>query len=256
LDHTDYAPARAGRRRAASGYPTGDDTRQRLLAAACEVFAQRGFELASTRDIAARAGVKSPALSYYFGDKLGLYLACVDSVTSRIKSRLEPVFIKVEEAVSKATLMSDLIELYCLMQESLLDSFFTPGEGDTVKALTWNTQFAVKEALDLMNERVTFPLMKAQSAVLGVILGRTQDDLLTRLHVIATNGLFMNFYLSWPCEPLVQLDFHDPANLHMLKGILRQQAEGLLFSLAKRPGAVARTKRKMPRRAVKQRSKK
>ena len=53
----------------------GIEARNRLLRAALALFAAKGFAKASTREIAAAAGVNLAAISYYFGDKAGLYRA-------------------------------------------------------------------------------------------------------------------------------------------------------------------------------------
>jgi AcrR family transcriptional regulator len=52
-----------------------DKTRQRLLEAAGEVFADQGFYKATIRDICARASANVAAVSYHFGDKENLYSA-------------------------------------------------------------------------------------------------------------------------------------------------------------------------------------
>lgn len=49
--------------------------RQRLLDAALRLFAARGYEGATTRDICEAAGANLSAIRYYFGDKAGLYRA-------------------------------------------------------------------------------------------------------------------------------------------------------------------------------------
>lgn len=51
----------------------GQASRERLLAEALRLFAEHGFAKTSTRAIAQAAGVNISAISYYFGDKEGLY---------------------------------------------------------------------------------------------------------------------------------------------------------------------------------------
>src|SRR5438876_8303115 len=51
------------------------DTRERLLEAAAHVFAERGYRVATVRDIVTRAGANIAAVNYHFRDKEGLYAA-------------------------------------------------------------------------------------------------------------------------------------------------------------------------------------
>ncbi len=53
----------------------GAEARHRLLHTALRLFAQKGFSKTSTREIAREAEVNISAISYYFGDKEGLYAA-------------------------------------------------------------------------------------------------------------------------------------------------------------------------------------
>lgn len=53
----------------------GEQSRERLLRAALRLFAHQGYTKTSTREIAEAAGVNLAAISYYFGDKEGLYRA-------------------------------------------------------------------------------------------------------------------------------------------------------------------------------------
>ena len=50
-----------------------NDPRLRLIEAATEVFAQKGYAEASTREICRLAGANVAAIHYYFGDKASLY---------------------------------------------------------------------------------------------------------------------------------------------------------------------------------------
>ncbi|WP_426110327.1 CerR family C-terminal domain-containing protein [Massilia sp. PWRC2] len=59
----------------------GTQSRQRLLHAAMRLFAAQGFATTSTREIAIAAGTNIAAISYYFGDKAGLYRATFRSMS-------------------------------------------------------------------------------------------------------------------------------------------------------------------------------
>lgn len=50
-----------------------DDARSRLIEAAMELFAEKGYEGTSVRDLATAAGVNVAAVSYHFGSKDALY---------------------------------------------------------------------------------------------------------------------------------------------------------------------------------------
>jgi AcrR family transcriptional regulator len=60
--------------------PSADPTRDRIVAAAADLFAERSFDGATTREIAARAGVTQPLLNYHYRSKDELWRAAVDSL--------------------------------------------------------------------------------------------------------------------------------------------------------------------------------
>ena len=53
--------------------------RERLLAAALQLFNEKGYAAASVREIVHSAGVTKPVLYYYFGSKEGIYLELMQS---------------------------------------------------------------------------------------------------------------------------------------------------------------------------------
>jgi AcrR family transcriptional regulator len=71
--------------------PKGEAVRERILAVALEAFARGGFKNATTRGIAAAAGVSLPALRYYFGGKDELYQACAEAVVDRYREKMEAI---------------------------------------------------------------------------------------------------------------------------------------------------------------------
>ncbi|HLG88102.1 MAG TPA: TetR/AcrR family transcriptional regulator [Alphaproteobacteria bacterium] len=58
--------------------------RQKVLVAASDLFATKGFEATSMRDIAAAAGLMSGSLYYHFASKEELYVAVQDASVSKI----------------------------------------------------------------------------------------------------------------------------------------------------------------------------
>jgi TetR/AcrR family transcriptional regulator, regulator of cefoperazone and chloramphenicol sensitivity len=70
-----HAPTAGLHRAAPEHRADGAQARARLLAESLKLFAAQGYERTSTRDIARAAQVNISAISYYFGDKAGLYRA-------------------------------------------------------------------------------------------------------------------------------------------------------------------------------------
>ena len=60
----------------------GLEARGRLMDAALKLFADQGFSQTSTREIALAAQVNVASISYYFGDKAGLYRAVFEDPRS------------------------------------------------------------------------------------------------------------------------------------------------------------------------------
>lgn len=77
---------RSGRRRDSAR------SRERLLQAGTELFAEHGFERTTTRDIGERAGVDPTLIARYFGSKTQLYLATlsIDSDDALADDLLNP----------------------------------------------------------------------------------------------------------------------------------------------------------------------
>jgi AcrR family transcriptional regulator len=70
-----------------------DETRRRILRAAAQVFGEQGYSRATTRALAAAAGVNEVTLFRHFGNKQNLFAAVIDeyaasALTSAIEAQL------------------------------------------------------------------------------------------------------------------------------------------------------------------------
>jgi TetR/AcrR family transcriptional regulator, regulator of cefoperazone and chloramphenicol sensitivity len=61
-------------------------TRQQLLEAAGHMFAKKGFERSTAKEICERAGTNTAAVNYHFGGIEALYAAVLDEARNRILS--------------------------------------------------------------------------------------------------------------------------------------------------------------------------
>jgi|SRR5688572_16102385 len=95
------APARKGRGASAAG----EGTRERILATALEIFSQAGFDGATTRELATRAGVNLGLIKYYFGTKERLWRDAVDRAAGELQAALSRA---VPDAIDTR---ADLVEL-------------------------------------------------------------------------------------------------------------------------------------------------
>ena len=67
----------------------GMQSRERLMMAAMRLFAEQGFANTSTREIALAAGTNIASISYYFGDKAGLYRAAFSDLSPDPREGIE-----------------------------------------------------------------------------------------------------------------------------------------------------------------------
>ncbi|MCE7795655.1 CerR family C-terminal domain-containing protein [Sphingobium sufflavum] len=95
-------------------------TYARLLETATEHFGRKGYEGASTREIAAASGTAMSSITYHFGGKEGLYLAVADHIAVQISQRQsaaldaawERAIITPADAISA---LQDMVESFARM---------------------------------------------------------------------------------------------------------------------------------------------
>jgi len=91
-------------------------TKARILAAAEEVFAAKGFQGASTREIAARAGVNISSLHYHWASKETLYFAVFrnlfDRIVDLLQNTLAPLLVGPRRAEAIDVAMGELFDFF------------------------------------------------------------------------------------------------------------------------------------------------
>jgi AcrR family transcriptional regulator len=160
----------------------GEQSRERLLHAALALFAQHGYAKTSTREIAEAAGANLAAISYYFGDKAGLYRAAYT----------EPMACAPAGADFDRTALSldDVLR-------RLYASFLAPlREGDTARLCMKLQMREMLEPTGLWQHEITHQIKPMHDAMLAVLcrhigVKRPDDDLRRLAISIAALGVHL-----------------------------------------------------------------
>ncbi|PVZ20070.1 MULTISPECIES: CerR family C-terminal domain-containing protein [unclassified Pseudomonas] len=186
---------------AEGGYPRGEETRARLIDAAVRVFGEKGYDAASTREIASVAGLNAPALQYYFDNKEGVYLACVEHMIERLWEQVGPA-VAVAEAVlevrpgSDAERIEALLGIFSGMLGLILDGPDSP---------QWREFMSRQQAGQcppsahaLMKERFKMRMSRVIRGLVSSLTGYAEDDERTVLHSFALFAQVVAFRVQRP----------------------------------------------------------
>jgi AcrR family transcriptional regulator len=142
-------------------------TRARLLRAAGELFAEKGFRGATLRDIAERAGANLAAANYHFGSKQDLYLEVVREHFERMERRLAASGATPDsealERLSREGLVALLRARIAAVLESLLE------EGGIHGTLMQRELCDPSDALPLIVERYIEPQRRLMETMVAHI---------------------------------------------------------------------------------------
>ncbi|HUC61950.1 MAG TPA: CerR family C-terminal domain-containing protein [Alphaproteobacteria bacterium] len=219
-------PARQARRDE-TRQSRGEDTRQRLIAAAFEVFAERGYEGATTRHLAERAGVNLPAIQYYFGNKEGLYRAAVGTIVARIEEHMAEVARRIEAAltarqVPKKRLIGLLLEL--------LDAFVILLAGkdrsESGRLFIARAEIEFTEALDPFHKIIQRRIVGPATELVARLIGRPAKDERTVLKAVAILGE-VNIFCQGGARRTLGWASFDDAQVAKVKNMLREHVPAI-----------------------------
>lgn len=194
---TDERTSTSRRRAGGPGEADREATRARLVAAGLDLFGRQGYEGATTRAIAAAAGVNLASIPYHFGGKEGLYVAVAKHVADEIGQRMLPAFAEVEAVLAdpQAPRAAVLAQLHALM-----DRFCDLLVGGT-QAAPW-ARFIIREqmdpspAFDIFYEGVMRIGHSALCRLVGRLAGLPADAEETKIRAFALIGQVLVFRVA------------------------------------------------------------
>ena len=144
------------------------ETRGRLLSVAAELFAEKGFNNVTIREICQLAGANLAAVNYHFRDKLGLYKEVVEMVAKAMhRSKVD-----VMEAAEPLPPEERLRTYIRLTLHNLLD----PRQESWMEKLIARESIDPTPALDLIIEKGIKPTSERMGLMMAELLSTSLSD--------------------------------------------------------------------------------
>ena len=158
----------------------GEQAKSQLIAAAIAQFGEYG-QHATTRDIAAQAGQNIAAITYYFGSKDDLYLACAQWIADFIGDKSP------DRQAIRALILNACHNMILLLTQD-----------DTVNLSKFisREQLAPTAAYHLIHQQVIAPLHHYLTRLIAAWTGRDAGDTQMILHTHALLGEVLAFRLG------------------------------------------------------------
>ncbi|MEJ2479182.1 MAG: CerR family C-terminal domain-containing protein [Acidihalobacter sp.] len=173
----------------------GDQTRQRLLDTAVDIFAHSAYDSVRTRMLADAAGVNQAAIPYYFGGKEGLYLAVAQRIAERLGGKVKALAELAEPFLDDAAPASD--EALESALRTLLANFarviIGHPEPRASVAIILREQQQPTKAFDLLYSQAMEPLHRAVTALVARLDKVDDDSEEAILHAHALLGQVLGF---------------------------------------------------------------
>ena len=171
------------------GNATPDPTREKLLEAAGPIFANRGYQATTIREICAGAGANVAAINYHFGDKLGLYTEVLQQSVRAAQ------LIAVQNTLDQNTPPEDILRALIRARLRSINGKDLPD---------WHSRLLAHElaqptpALRQLVDKVARPIFKRLQELIGGMIGLPANDGKTRLCAISVVGQVFAYVLPGP----------------------------------------------------------
>jgi len=149
--------------------PAGDNgrhdhgTRDKLLEIAGQVFAARGFDRATGKEICRRANANAAAINYHFGGMIELYAAVIQEAHNRLVSL---------DAMSAALLgQPDAAAKLRAVLELFVRAVTGPAASTWVMRVFSREMVSPSPQLRTANDRVKIPKMQIMKRIVGELMG-------------------------------------------------------------------------------------
>ena len=215
--------------------PADDATDTRVLRAAGQLFAERGFHGTTMRDIAERAGANVASGHYHFGSKRDLYVAVLRANFAEVRGALRRGGVQIDEARLARMRPAELEALMAKRVELMLDNLLGPPPS-LHGTLMMREMLDPSDALPIVVVEFIQPMIDEMAAIVRRLAPRLGEDAIFGcVCSIMGQGLF--YRLTRPATlQILGLDEFTPAHLGRLASHIARFATGGIAAVAATPG--------------------
>jgi len=208
------------------------DARARLLEAGVDIFGKHGFDAATTRMIAKKAGVNIAAIPYYFNGKEGLYNTVVSHITGKLESQVESTLIEIEKWVAEGRLnREEALVLLEKLLEKMINFMVGSPEAPGFARIVLREQLYPSSAYDIIFNRIMAPMINAVSKMVAKATGETVSRV-TSLRALTLIGQIIVFRVAR--ETMVRaldLEGYSSEETAEIRGVILEQTRAAIEEL-------------------------
>jgi AcrR family transcriptional regulator len=217
-------------------------TRDRILEAAGELFAESGFQRATVRKICERAGVNVSAIKYHYGGKEELYSEVL-RYWHEFAIKKYPPLLGIGENGSPEEQMRAFIR-------SLLFRLLDKGKPAWFGKLMAREMAEPTGIFDRLVEENVRPLHELLASIIRKIIGSSVSTEIIRLCCLSIVGQCLSYYNERVVTQLFQRDMATPEEIERIADhILRFSLKGLKYYVGGRK-EVHRTQKRWGRKVI------
>lgn len=168
-------------------------SRKKIINSAIILFANKGFDSTSTREICKHAGVNLSLIPYYFENKEGLYINIIESIINYGLSFLKEDLDKISTIENME--LEQKIELYRSILEKYVDFLYSENVPSSFVVLMIKEQTVSHSKFSEIYTQKINILYSALRKTLASILGKKEKDKVITFEVSSIIGQILGYKL-------------------------------------------------------------
>ena len=199
-------------------------TRDRLLEVAEMLFAQKGYDAVSVREITTAARCNLAAVNYHFGNKKALYLNVFRELWM---SRAQRILACFEENLADHDKTSPAVVIQSLA-EALIKGPLTDEERLCHFQLMIREMTKPTEAFEIVTQETMKPSLVRLGQLLHPYLKENMDEERTLLNILSIIAMVIYFnFARMPVSKIIGHDYDEPFKERLVRHIVQFSLSGM-----------------------------